>query len=46
MSVNPTNAIHHSLCEYKFLELEAGFKNHEELLKSIRNLPKQVIIFS
>ncbi len=34
--------IHHSSCELRFLELEAGFKKHEELLKSVENLSKQL----
>ncbi len=32
----------HSACELRFLELEAGFKKHEELLKSVENHAKQL----
>jgi len=38
--------INHSSCELRFLELEAGFRKHEELFKVFENLAKQVIIFS
>ena len=34
--------IHHSSCELRFLELEAGFKKHEDLLKSIEDHAKQL----
>ena len=48
MRVNPTEQkeINNSTSELRFLELEAGFRKHEELLKSDINLSKQVIIFS
>jgi len=32
----------HSSCELRFLELEAGFKKHEELFKSFENHAKQL----
>ncbi len=36
--------INNSSCELRFLELEAGLRKHEELLKAFENLAKQVII--
>jgi len=45
MIVNPTvpKEMNHLLCELRFLEFEAGFvKKHEELLKTVENLTKQL----
>jgi len=43
MSVDSTipNETNHSRSELRFLELEAGFKKHDELLKKLENFSKQ-----
>jgi hypothetical protein len=45
MSVDSTipNETNHSTSELRFLELEAGFKKHEELFKKFENFSKQLI---
>jgi len=44
MSVSPTNQkyIHHSSNELRFVELEAGLKKYEGLLKSIEDHARQL----
>ncbi len=44
MSVNLSKPqdINHSLYELRFLEIEAGFKKQEELLKTVENLSGQL----
>jgi len=44
MSVNQTNPIEimHSTLELRISDLEAGFKKHEDLLKSIEDHAKQL----
>jgi len=44
MRVSPTTpkVMNHSTCEFRFLEVEAGLKKHEELLKTVEDLSKQL----
>ncbi len=44
MSVNQTNPIEimHTTLELRISDLEAGFKKHEELIKSIEDHTKQL----
>jgi hypothetical protein len=44
MNVNPAKPkeINHSSYELRFLELENGFKKHDELLKSVENISKEL----
>jgi len=45
MSAYPkiSKGINHSTHELRFLRLEAGLQNHEELSKTVENLTKQFV---